>query len=850
MRSTCDAAIADTVSLTVRFESSCSPMELDFPEDNWIVNANSGDELEISVSGYDRSAFNNILLQSSPSGQNSWSTSRLITSDEMPNNRATVQWDVSNLDDGEYDFRVAVQCDEGITYTSHVSGSIRRSGLLVEGIPSPSDDILNIGDVINVTFNRNIEPSSVVAENVRLVDLSTGEKIPLSYVVSDRRVTITPEGDLSELQNRLLQASLRGVVDMSGNPQVDAATWTFRVRQNPIAWNSGVLRQNILLGDGDGTILTAELTNQAAEEETFTIVRTPEWLDAITTSGTLQPEESRLIAFTPDPLLGAGMYRDTVVAETSLGNENLIVEYGIQCEPPAWDLDTASFSNSMNLVADFYIEDVPFSKENDIVAAYVGDELRGVSRVVPSIPADTSAKGYLYTGFLTIFSNQSSGEDVSFRIWDSAACQVMDIANTLEFQSDAVIGSADSPEQFTVSGAVLQSIPMQSGNNWISLGVEATNMSVNIVLSRVCPRDGDVIISQGGFNQYVLGAGWVGRIDSLDPGIMYKMILENESSLDLIGEPVDGDDRPISVNEGWNWIGYLPDQSLPVSDALPSLSPAGGDIIRSQTAFSQYSSNSGSWEGDLSTMSPGAGYKLRRSESGTLTYPSAMDENNIEMLNMSIAEEPGWEVNAADYEQVMAVTGRLTLSGDVITGDSAWLSAWIDGELRGVTRAVKVLDQWLYFMNINGDSDEGEPIIEFKDWHPELGLYEDLSGSVTFNAESVIGSPREPIELLGEVATSSEETFSNLPVSFELNLNYPNPFNPTTQIDFALPEASDVRLEIFNVIGQRVSVLVNEQRTAGYHNVRFDASGLASGVYFYRIHAGSFVKTQKMMLLK
>ena len=375
-------------------------------------------------------------------------------------------------------------------------------------------------------------------------------------------------------------------------------------------------------------------------------------------------------------------------------------------------------------------------------------------------------------------------------------------------------------------------------------------MSVNNVLSRVRPRDGDVIISQGGFNQYVLGAGWVGRIDSLDPGIMYKMILENESSLDLIGEPVDGDDRPISVNEGWNWIGYLPDQPLPVSDALASLSPTGGDIIRSQTAFSQFSSNSGNWEGDLSTMSPGAGYKLRRSESGTLTYPGAMDENTIEIQNMSIAAEPGWEVNAADYEQVMAVTGRLTLSGDVITGSTAWLSAWIDGELRGVTRAVKVLDQWLYFMNVNGESADEQSMVEFKAWDPELGLYEDLSGSVTFSAEGVVGSPREPIELFGEVATSTEETFSNLPVSFELNQNYPNPFNPTTQIDFALPEASDVRLEIFNVIGQRVSVLVNEQRTAGYHNVMFDASSLASGVYFYRIQAGSFVKTQKMMLVK
>src|SRR6056297_675746 len=848
MRSTCDIAVADTLSLTVRFESSCSEMDLENIDDGWIVNSGSNNKLALTVSGYDKGAFNNILLQYSPVGQNNWTTSQLISVNTLPDNSADLQWDVSNVDDGKYEFRVAVQCDAGMSYTSRVTGTISRGGLLVEGLPTPTDESLNIGETISVTFNRALNESSLSGENVRLTDLTTGEVIASLASVSGRTITITPDVDIPFIQNRLLQASVSGIIDEAGNELLNPITWRFRVRQNPVSWDKVVLRENVL--QGDQTTLTATLSNQGAVEESFSFKTYPDWLNPSVLSGTLLPGDQQTVAFVPDLLLGAGLYRDTVVAETSLGNENLIVEYGIQCEPPAWELNAASFANSMSLVADFTIGDVPFSKENDIIAAFVGDELRGVSRVVPSIPSDPSASGYLYTGFLTIYSNQSSGEEISFRLWDSAACQVMDIANTLEFQSDALIGSADSPEQFTVSGAVLQSIPMNSGNNWISLGVEATNMSVNSVLSRVRPRDGDVILSQGGFNQYVLGAGWVGRIDSLDPGIMYKMILENDSSLDLIGEPVDGDDRPISVTEGWNWIGYLPDQPLPVADALASLSPAGGDIIRSQTAFSQFSSNSGMWEGNLSEMRPGAGYKLRRNEIGTLTYPGAMDENAIQIQNMAIAAEPGWEVNAADFEQVMAVTGRLTLSGDVITGDTAWLSAWIDGELRGVTRAVNVLDQWLYFLNVNGDLEDVNSMIEFKAWHPELGLYEDLSGTVSFSVEGVAGSPREPVELFGEVATSAEEITNGLPVAFELNQNYPNPFNPTTQIDFALPEASDVRLEIFNVIGQRVSILVNEQRTAGYHNVMFDASSLASGVYFYRIQAGSFVKTQKMMLVK
>ncbi len=98
-------------------------------------------------------------------------------------------------------------------------------------------------------------------------------------------------------------------------------------------------------------------------------------------------------------------------------------------------------------------------------------------------------------------------------------------------------------------------------------------------------------------------------------------------------------------------------------------------------------------------------------------------------------------------------------------------------------------------------------------------------------------------------ATSGEPDL-DLPSDFSLKQNYPNPFNPSSTIQFGLPEASFVRLEVFNMLGQRVSELVNEQLPTGYHSVRFDASLLASGIYIYRIQAGSFVQTKKMMLIK
>jgi photosystem II stability/assembly factor-like uncharacterized protein len=89
-----------------------------------------------------------------------------------------------------------------------------------------------------------------------------------------------------------------------------------------------------------------------------------------------------------------------------------------------------------------------------------------------------------------------------------------------------------------------------------------------------------------------------------------------------------------------------------------------------------------------------------------------------------------------------------------------------------------------------------------------------------------------------------------LPSEMVLSQNYPNPFNPSTTIRYELPSASHVNLRMFDILGREVSVLVNERRDAGVHEVRFDGSNLASGVYFYRLQAGDFTQTKRLLLLR
>ena len=105
------------------------------------------------------------------------------------------------------------------------------------------------------------------------------------------------------------------------------------------------------------------------------------------------------------------------------------------------------------------------------------------------------------------------------------------------------------------------------------------------------------------------------------------------------------------------------------------------------------------------------------------------------------------------------------------------------------------------------------------------------------------------IKLAPEV-TSINENQSKILTNFQLRQNHPNPFNPTTNIEFSIPISEFVTLKIYNVLGEEVTTLVSEKLTAGKYKYKWDVGGLASGMYFYKLEAGNFVQTKKMLLIR
>jgi hypothetical protein len=106
------------------------------------------------------------------------------------------------------------------------------------------------------------------------------------------------------------------------------------------------------------------------------------------------------------------------------------------------------------------------------------------------------------------------------------------------------------------------------------------------------------------------------------------------------------------------------------------------------------------------------------------------------------------------------------------------------------------------------------------------------------------------VQINNQTLVGVEEVAGLQPEQFTLEQNYPNPFNPTTTIQFSLPIKSTVSVKVFDILGREVRTLVNDVKSPGTYKVLFDGTGLASGTYFYRMEAGNYIDTKKLLLLK
>ena len=235
----------------------------------------------------------------------------------------------------------------------------------------------------------------------------------------------------------------------------------------------------------------------------------------------------------------------------------------------------------------------------DMIAAFVGAELRGIANVeyVPEIQK--------HLAFLTIYSNELVGETVTFQVWDARECLLYGGTNeSFPFVAEDLVGSPVSPQVISTNNLLLRDLQIFPGWNWISYNLSLPDPSINTALSSLTSPEGATIKGQAAFSQYFEAGGiWAGSLSELSHLTMYQYQSAAFDSLKILGNPIDLASTNINLVEGWNWIGYLPQQAMPVNEALASLSPLNGDVIKGQVGFAQYVAGVG-WVGNLNFMRP------------------------------------------------------------------------------------------------------------------------------------------------------------------------------------------------------------------------------------------------------
>ena len=323
---------------------------------------------------------------------------------------------------------------------------------------------------------------------------------------------------------------------------------------------------------------------------------------------------------------------------------------------------------------------------------------------------------------------------------------------------------------------------------------------------------------------------------------MYKLNMFVEDEIDLFGMPVDVASTIFDLGEGWNWIGFTPQNAGPINETLATLTAETGDFIKSQIASAQYYEGAG-WLGVLTVLEPTQGYMLNVVNPGILTYPN-FEPNNELARTKEQKELPSvissWEVDYHDFE----FNGTLALSIDShkdYEGD--YVGVFVENECRGVAqrRYFSIDESYYYSVMVYSNIAEGEKLT-FKYYNSVDDEIIDYSENLDFTANMIVGNGLNTFGLSNMAMP--------IPKDYSLSRAYPNPFNPVTSFSYSLPYEGMVHIAVYDITGRMVAELVNDFKPAGIHPHIWNANHLASSLYIIKMQASGFKTTQKIMLIK
>ena len=415
----------------------------------------------------------------------------------------------------------------------------------------------------------------------------------------------------------------------------------------------------------------------------------------------------------------------------------------------------------------------------------------------PSAGGNVSGAGtYNYGSTCTLTATPATG--YSFVRWTKNGSQV----STSASYSFTVTGSASYVAVFEQS-TITQSQTLSNGWNWWSSYVELNGADGLTMLENSLGSDGLTIKSRlDGYvdsYQYNGTTGWFGSLTSINNEQMYKINMSANHSVAITGLLANPSNHPITISNGWNWIGFPLSQSVGVAEALSGFSPAANDVLKGRNGYTTYFSSNGTtgWYGSLNTLEPGSGYMYQSQSSGTKTLVFQTGRNEALVANIT-PENNVYQPSDQRFADNMNVTAVVETEDEELRSDGYELAAFADDECRGSVRLLYVepIDRYVAFLTVFGEQGD---MLEFR---LTDGLETQVSADeLAFVSDGMVGTLALP-KVLHFGTLGVDETSVMVRI-------YPNPIRRKGMLNIALPETSGtMTVEISNMLG--VTMFRNE----------------------------------------
>ena len=497
---------------------------------------------------------------------------------------------------------------------------------------SSAADLCSDTKVATTVSNAAISYDSNDAPALKPKPVATN--VPFSYVANERSIVITVNEEPARLEGTTLTFNVRNVKDMNGN-ESNAVKWTAYIRQNSLLWK-GETEVTLEKMVGESATFEATITNESGLSENWSLSGLPSWLTASATSGTLKAQLSKTITFTVAESTAPGKYEQTIYLT---GNNNiaepLTLYLKVKSEEPDWAVDNGNYEETMNVIGNLQVIGVTSQDEDDIIGAFIGNECRGVAKLEYKQRYD----GYFVT--MDIYGNTSENDksQLEFKVFDASAGIIYPVVTTtyvdpesqqsvtgpIKFKSNEFYGSYKVPVEFNATDEIEQNIDLGKGWNWISLSVKPDDMSPDFIFAKAEGKATTVKSSskKTEYDEEDEEYPWFGSLHALNNKEMYLVRSTEDFTLNVTGHRVNPQDEPITIIPKWNWLGYNGQQVINLNEALSSMNPKDGDVIKGQRGVAYYDEYE--WIGSLHMLTPGKGYKLKSTATvnRTLTYPSS-----------------------------------------------------------------------------------------------------------------------------------------------------------------------------------------------------------------------------------